>query len=160
MDDARRARIAELCSVGDLLAEQKDLPAALMKFREALAIIPRPVELYDEATRVLTAIGDACFHLGLFSESRHALHGAMRSAGGRGVPFLHMRLGQCELELGNLGRGRVLAGLRVRWTEARRGECAQVPRVRADTEPAVGSAGAGQTVISMRLPSGSSTTHS
>ncbi|WP_257461719.1 tetratricopeptide repeat protein [Archangium lipolyticum] len=104
MDDARRARIAGLCSVGDVLAAQKDLPAALLKFREALALIPRPVELHDEAVRVLTAIGDACFHLGLFSESRHALHGAMRSAGGRGVPFLHMRLGQCELELGNLDR--------------------------------------------------------
>jgi tetratricopeptide (TPR) repeat protein len=104
MDDARRERIVELCSVGDLFAQQRDLPAALLKYREALALIPRPVEVHDEAVRVLTAIGDACFLLGLFSESRHALHGAMRSAGGRGVPFLHLRLGQCELELGHLER--------------------------------------------------------
>jgi tetratricopeptide (TPR) repeat protein len=100
MDDARRERIVELCSEGDQLAKQRELASALLKFREALALIPRPVEEHDVALRVLTALGDLCFQLGRFSEGKHALQGAVRSSG-LGIPFIHLRLGQCELELGN-----------------------------------------------------------
>lgn len=100
MDDARRERIVELCSEGDQLVKQRELAAALLKFREALALIPRPVEEHDVALRVLTALGDACFQAGRFSEGKHALQGAVRSSG-LGTPFIHLRLGQCELELGN-----------------------------------------------------------
>lgn len=101
MDEARHERIAELCVTGEELARQRELAAALLKYREALALIPRPVEEHDVAPRVLTALGDMCFQLGRFSEGRHALQGAARSSGGLGTPFVHLRLGQCELELGN-----------------------------------------------------------
>ncbi|WP_375769537.1 tetratricopeptide repeat protein [Archangium gephyra] len=101
MDDARLERIAELCVTGEALARQRELAPALLKFREALALIPRPVEEHDVSPRVLTALGDTCFQLGRFSEGRHALLGAARSSGGLGTPFIHLRLGQCELELGN-----------------------------------------------------------
>ena len=101
MDEARHERIAELCVMGDELARQRELGSALLKFREALALIPRPVEEHDVSPRVLTALGDMCFQLGRFSEGKHALQGAARSSGGLGTPFIHLRLGQCELELGN-----------------------------------------------------------
>ncbi|QRK10815.1 hypothetical protein JQX13_12520 [Archangium violaceum] len=104
MDDARHERIAELCAMGEELAERKDLESALLKFREALALIPRPVEEHDAALRILCAIGDTCFLMGRFSEGKHALQGAVRSLGGLGPPILHLRLGQCELELGNRER--------------------------------------------------------
>jgi tetratricopeptide (TPR) repeat protein len=104
MDDARQERIAELCSEGERLAEQRELATALLRFREALALIPRPVEEHDASARVLTAIGDMCFLLGRYSEGKHALQGAVRSSGGVAVPFIHLRLGQCELELGNRER--------------------------------------------------------
>jgi tetratricopeptide (TPR) repeat protein len=100
MDDARREMIVELCSEGDQLAKQRELAAALLKYREALALIPRPVEEHDAALRVLTRLGDTCFQLGRYSEGKFALQGAMRSSG-MGDPFIHLRLGQCELELGN-----------------------------------------------------------
>ncbi|HEX8822826.1 MAG TPA: hypothetical protein VF794_23065 [Archangium sp.] len=104
MDDARQERIVELCSEGERLAEQRELGTALLKFREAVALMPRPVEEHDAAARVLTAMGDVCFLLGRFSEGKHALQGAMRSCEGQIVPFIHLRLGQCELELGNRER--------------------------------------------------------
>ena len=101
MDDARLERIAELCVTGEELARQRELASALLKLREAFALIPRPVEEHDVSLRVLTALGDTCFQLGRFSEGKHALQGAARSSGGLGTPFVHLRLGQCELELGN-----------------------------------------------------------
>ena len=100
MDEARRERVVELCSEGDQLAKQREFASALLKFREALALIPRPVEEHDAALRVLTLLGDTCFQLGRYSEGKFALQGAMRSSG-VGDPFIHLRLGQCELELGN-----------------------------------------------------------
>lgn len=91
--------------MGEELARQREFASALLKLREALALIPRPVEEHDAALRVLTALGDTCFQLGRYSEGKHALQGAVRSSGGLGVvPFLHLRLGQCELELGNRER--------------------------------------------------------
>ena len=104
MDDARQERIVELCSEGERLAGQRELGTALLRYREALALIPRPVEEHDAAARVLTALGDMCFLLGRFSEGKHALQGAVRSCGGSALPFIHLRLGQCELELGNRER--------------------------------------------------------
>ncbi|MFY0562634.1 hypothetical protein ACN28E_02225 [Archangium lansingense] len=104
MDDARHERISELCVMGEELARQRELASALLKYREALALIPRPVEEHDVSLRVLTALGDMCFQLGRFSEGKHALQGAARSSGGLGTPFVHLRLGQCELELGNTER--------------------------------------------------------
>lgn len=90
--------------MGEELAQRDELAPALLKFREALALLPRPIEEHDAAPRILSAIGDACFQLGRFSEGRHALLGVVRSIGGQGPPLLHLRLGQCELELGNLER--------------------------------------------------------
>lgn len=46
------------------------------------------------------AIADSYFFLGDFSEARKALEYAMVSPGGLGNPFLHLRLGQCQYELG------------------------------------------------------------
>jgi len=104
MDDARQQRILELVSEGERLAGQRELGTALLRYREALALIPRPVEEHDAAARVLTAIGDMCFLLGRYSEGKYALQGAVRSCAGPSVPFIHLRLGQCELELGNRER--------------------------------------------------------
>ncbi|PTL85066.1 M48 family metallopeptidase [Vitiosangium sp. GDMCC 1.1324] len=104
MHDARHETIAELCAMGEELVRRKELASALLKFREALALIPRPVEEHDEALEILRAIGDTCFRLGRFSEGKYALQGAVRSSGGLGSPFIHLRLGQCELELGNRER--------------------------------------------------------
>src|SRR5690242_950564 len=67
MDDARHKRIAELCVMGEELARQREFASALLRFREALALIPRPVEEHDAALRVLTALGDTCFQLGRYS---------------------------------------------------------------------------------------------
>jgi hypothetical protein len=49
-------------------------------------------------------VGDANFLGGDFAAGRDNLSNAMHCPGAIGNPFLHLRLGQCQFELGNLDR--------------------------------------------------------
>jgi hypothetical protein len=53
---------------------------------------------------ILTALGETLYFKRDFPAARAALNDAMRCTGAVGNPFLHLRLGQVELELGNRGR--------------------------------------------------------
>jgi hypothetical protein len=50
----------------------------------------------------LTAAGDANFLAGEYSAGRDDLAAAMGCPGAIGNPFIHLRLGQCQFELGAL----------------------------------------------------------
>ena len=50
------------------------------------------------------AVGDANFLGGDYTAGRDNLSNAMRCPGAIGNPFIHLRLGQCQLELGNADR--------------------------------------------------------
>lgn len=66
--------------------------------------MPKPKSDWQAATWVLAAIGDANFLSGDFIAGRDNLSKAMRCPGAIGNPFLHLRLGQCQLELGEQER--------------------------------------------------------
>lgn len=97
-------RIKALCAEGDLLAEAEDYPAALGRYWEAWDLLPGPQIDWEAATWILAAIGDANFLGGDFVAGRDNLSLAMHCPGGIGNAFLHLRLGQCQFELGNLDR--------------------------------------------------------
>ncbi|WP_044900703.1 tetratricopeptide repeat protein [Myxococcus stipitatus] len=102
--DEVHERIQALCAEGDALAEKGDPAAALRSFKAAFQLIPEPWLEYEATTWVCTAIGDMLFQLGEFSRARAALVDAVSAPGGLGNPFIHLRLGQCEFELGDLRR--------------------------------------------------------
>ncbi|QSQ14175.1 tetratricopeptide repeat protein [Myxococcus landrumensis] len=102
--DEVHERIQALCAEGDALAEKGDPAAALRSFKAAFQLIPEPWLEYEATTWVCTAIGDMLFQLGEFSRARAALVDAVRAPEGLGNPFIHLRLGQCEFELGDLRR--------------------------------------------------------
>jgi tetratricopeptide (TPR) repeat protein len=104
LDDATHQRITTLTDAGNESADGGDLQGALAKFLEALKLIPEPLDDYEANTWLLASIGDLYFQLGEYPAARTALHGAVRSYGGLGNPFIHLRLGQAELELGNEAR--------------------------------------------------------
>jgi hypothetical protein len=60
----------------------------------------------EAAAWILAAIGDVNFLTGDFAAGRDNLSLAMHCPGGIGNPFLHLRLGQCQFELGNLDRSK------------------------------------------------------
>jgi tetratricopeptide (TPR) repeat protein len=104
LDPAVHERIQALCAQGDALAENDRFPAALKKYWAAWDLLPEPRTAWEAATWILGAIGDANFLGGDFAAGRDNLTHAMHCPDAVGNPFLHLRLGQCLYELGELDR--------------------------------------------------------
>lgn len=67
--------------------------------------MPPPAHDWDAATWILGAIGDAEFLRGNYAAARDDLQDAVvYCPDGLGNPFLHMRLGEAQYELGNRER--------------------------------------------------------
>ena len=90
-----------LCANGDSLADRKEFNLALEKYQEALRLVPEPSFKWEASTWIFTAIGDAHFLSGNFNEAYSAFSSAAACPGGIGNPFIHLRLGEIQFELGN-----------------------------------------------------------
>ncbi len=105
LDERIVAEITELCERGDDDVEHQRYDEALVRYKAALALVPAPVLAWKATAWILTALGETHYFKRDFPAAREALNDAMRCTGAVGNPFLHLRLGQVELELGNRGRG-------------------------------------------------------
>jgi tetratricopeptide (TPR) repeat protein len=92
-------KIKTLCAGGYRLYDKGDYKAALRQFYTALMSIPKPHTQHAEAGWVLTAIGDSYFRTKQWDQGREALASALQCPGVQGNPFVHLRLGQCLLEM-------------------------------------------------------------
>jgi tetratricopeptide (TPR) repeat protein len=106
LDDHTHSSITTLAAAGDAFARSGQIDLALEKYRQALAQLPDPLEEWEAATWLLGAIGDSLFHKGDHAQAREVLQQAMRCPGAIGNPFRHLRLGQTQLELGDLERAK------------------------------------------------------
>jgi tetratricopeptide (TPR) repeat protein len=118
--DELYARICELSERGNELAEDGSASAALLSFEEAWDILPEPKTTWEAARWLLAAIGDMQFQLGEYEAAQETLALAMHTPDAIGNPFLHLRLGQAQFELGNetraadeLARAYLLEGTRI-----------------------------------------------
>jgi len=98
------AQVKEICDEGDVLIEMGELQQAFQNFSEALSLVPEPKEEYRVTAGILAGLGDVYFHAKSFVQGKEVLGDAMHCTGAIGSPFLHLRLGQCQLELGDLDR--------------------------------------------------------
>jgi tetratricopeptide (TPR) repeat protein len=101
LDEKLALVVKEICDEGDVLIEMGELQQAFGNFSEALSLIPEPRYEYDETAGILAGLGDVYFNSKSFSQGVEVLSDAMHCNGAIGSPFLHLRLGQCQLELGN-----------------------------------------------------------
>ena len=104
LSDEMHGQIKTLCSTADALAEEQRFPAALKLYWQAYDLLPEPKTQWEAATWILAAIGDANFLSGDFQAGRDNLASAMHCPDAIGNPFFHLRLGQCQFELGNQDR--------------------------------------------------------
>lgn len=104
LDDKTHAQIQELCAAGDRFADQSDFSSALENYWNAFDLVPEPKTAWDASTWILTAIGDSNFLGNDFRAGVDNLSNAMHCPGAIGNPFIHMRLGQCQFEVGNMDR--------------------------------------------------------
>jgi tetratricopeptide (TPR) repeat protein len=104
LPDHIHEQIQSLCQAGDALAERNEYSAALQQYWAAWDLLPQPPSNWGAATWILAAIGDANFLGGEYVAGRDNLSLAMHCPEAIGNPFLHLRLGQCQFELGNFDR--------------------------------------------------------
>lgn len=78
-----------------------DPPGAFRAFRAALELLPEPVQNWNAAGWLLVAMGECAIRTGDFSAALAPLKDAMHCPGTIGNPWVHLRLGQCRLELGD-----------------------------------------------------------
>ncbi|WP_203234839.1 tetratricopeptide repeat protein [Modicisalibacter coralii] len=98
------ARVKRLSERGDALAERQHYRKAIATYRQAWELLPEPKQEWDAALWLLAAIGDANFLDDDYAACRDNFSAAMHLPGAIGNPFLHLRLGQCQYELGNMAR--------------------------------------------------------
>ena len=104
LTDQVHEKITSLSAKGDNLAEKGKYSEALAIYWEAWDLLPEPKTNWDAATWLLVAIGDANFLSEDYVAGKDNLSQAMHCPDAIGNPFIHMRLGQCQLELNNLDR--------------------------------------------------------
>lgn len=104
LPDNTYEQILRLSEEGDKLAEAERYAEALKKYWAAWNLLPEPQTDWEAATWLLAAIGDSNFLGGDFVAGRDNLSAAMHCPDAIGNPFLHLRLGQCQFELGNEDR--------------------------------------------------------
>ncbi len=104
LPDDIHQEIVKLSSEGDSLADEGKYREATKKFISALDLLPQPIDQWEACTWLLTAIGDMNFLQGSFDYAKKALSDAMHCPNAIGNPFIHLRLGQSQFELGNKDR--------------------------------------------------------
>lgn len=102
LSEATYEEIKRLCAAGDSLAEGKQFSNALAKYWSAWDLLPEPKTEWNAATWILTTIGDVNYRSGDYEAGRDNLGNAMHCPDAVGNPFIHLRLGQCQFELGNV----------------------------------------------------------
>lgn len=101
LDEDIHSKILVLSREGDNLLEQGQVKEAIVEYVHALSLLPKPIHEWEAATWLFTAIGDAYWSIRDYERAYKALHSALRSPEGIGNPFIHLRMGQVQYELGN-----------------------------------------------------------
>ncbi len=106
LDDKTYEKLTELSEAGEKLLEQGKHEQAINRYNKALDLLPKPVFEWEAATWLYAAVGDVYWELGENQKSFDAFYNALRSPGGVGNPFIHLRMGQLNFEYGDLDKTR------------------------------------------------------
>jgi tetratricopeptide (TPR) repeat protein len=104
LDNDIYEHIQSLCKIGDNLALKKDFENAINKYKEALKLVPKPYTDWEAATWICVALGEARFFQNDFEKAKKCFSNAILCPDGLGNPFVHLKLGQCEYEIGNMDK--------------------------------------------------------
>jgi hypothetical protein len=102
--DKIHTEIKELCAEGDCFVGMGEFSDAYKNYMSALELVPEPKEEFQATTWILAAIGDMYFKAKDYGQTKNVITDSMHCVGAIGNPFLHLRLGQAQLELGNPDR--------------------------------------------------------
>lgn len=98
------AEVEALCAEGDGAAAAGAFAQAVLRYEAALELLPEPRPQWSAARWLWYAIGEARFRGGDFAGALESLSLALLH-GDAGNALLHLRRGQCLLELGHRDAG-------------------------------------------------------
>lgn len=98
------AEVEALSAEGEGAAAEGAFAQAVLRFEAALALLPEPAQQWGIARWLWYAIGDARFRGGDFAGALESLSLALLN-GDPGNALLHLRRGQCLVELGHVDEG-------------------------------------------------------
>ena len=101
LPEEAKERIELLLHAGEAFETAGDFDSALARYAAAFEQVPEPKTEWDVSSLILSNIGSAFFLKGHFQAGADSLHLALKCVPGAGNSFIHMRLGQVELELDN-----------------------------------------------------------
>lgn len=101
LDEKIYMQILQLSKAADLLIEKEEYTNALQKYWNAYDLVPEPKTRWESSTWLLASIGDINFINKDYEAGVKNLSNAMHCPDAIGNPFIHLRLGQCQLEIGN-----------------------------------------------------------
>jgi tetratricopeptide (TPR) repeat protein len=93
-------KILALSDEGDQLIAEQLFTRAEAKWIAALRLLPEPKSDWEASTWLLASVGDARYQQGNYASAREAFFDALNCPDGQSNPFIHYRLGQCEIKLG------------------------------------------------------------
>lgn len=102
LDSSVHTAVRELCAKADALAERGKHREAAGKYVDALELLPKPFTDWEAATWIFGSLGDVHFKAGAFDKALRSFANALYCPGGLANPFIQLRLGQIQLELGSL----------------------------------------------------------
>lgn len=95
-------KIEALCDKGEDDLERGKPRAALKRFFKAFKLLPAPATRYPAGTWLLLHIGDIYYHWERYEQALEQLVKALDFPDGNENPFIQLRIGQCQYQLGNL----------------------------------------------------------
>lgn len=102
LDDATADQLDELVRAGTAKLESGDAEGARADFEAGLALLPEPKHHWVAATWLYASVANIHFDAGRWQEARDNFAAALEAPSGVGNPFIQLRLGQAEYELGNM----------------------------------------------------------
>jgi tetratricopeptide (TPR) repeat protein len=96
------AAITRLCGEGDELTEEGNDAAAYAKYSAAWELVPDDKENWEASTWILGAVGELQFRNRKFDKALNSYLRAVQCPNGLGNPYIHLRIGQAQYELGNV----------------------------------------------------------
>ncbi len=106
LPDAIYSEVTRLSEEGNQLMEASQFAEARSRWLAAWELLPEPRDTWEAATWLSTSIGDTFFEDASFSDALPFFQRAVRCPGGLGNPYIHLRLGEIQFEMGNMERAK------------------------------------------------------
>ncbi|WP_322051571.1 tetratricopeptide repeat protein [Paraburkholderia bannensis] len=98
-------KVEVLSEQGNVLCDESEFSKAIQQWRTAIALLPEPQVDWEAYTWLAASIGDAQYQLEDLEAACQSFFDALDGPEGMQNPFVHYRLGQCQIKLGHVEHG-------------------------------------------------------